>query len=56
VQWIVEESNRLVELANKGKSWPGRLIRNTLLRQHGPANVAAWRRILSDSVHPELDF
>lgn len=56
VRWIVEESNRLVELANKGKSWPGRLIRNTLLRQHGPANVAAWRRILSDSVHPELDF
>jgi 2-polyprenyl-6-methoxyphenol hydroxylase-like FAD-dependent oxidoreductase len=56
VHWIVEESNRLVELANKGKSWPGRLIRNTLLRQHGPANVAAWRRILSDAVHPELDF
>lgn len=56
IHWIVEESNRLIELANKGKTWPGRLIRNTLLRQNGPANVAAWRRILSDSIHPELDF
>ncbi|MEY4588395.1 MAG: hypothetical protein RL497_471 [Pseudomonadota bacterium] len=56
INWVVEESERLIELANKGKTWPGRLIRNTMLRQNGPANVAAWRRILSDTLHPEFDF
>jgi 2-polyprenyl-6-methoxyphenol hydroxylase-like FAD-dependent oxidoreductase len=49
VRWVVEESNRLIELAKRGNTWYGRLIRNTLLRQKGPANVAAWRRLLADT-------
>lgn len=49
VQWVVSESNRIIRLANKGNSWLGRLIRNFIIRKNGPANVVAWRKLLSES-------
>ncbi len=49
VRWVMDEAIRQNEILMKSKSWPGRLIRNTLLRQNGPAEVAAWRKLLLDT-------
>ncbi|RCU52822.1 monooxygenase [Corallincola holothuriorum] len=48
VQWVVNESNRIIKLANKGRFFPGRLIRNMMLRSKGPANMIGWQRLLQD--------
>lgn len=47
VDWVVEESNKIIRLASTGKSWIGRIIRNMMIRVKGPANVAGWKRLMS---------
>lgn len=48
IYWVVDESNKVIRLASKGRSFIGRLIRNMLVRKMGPANVAGWRKLMSE--------
>lgn len=48
IEWVINESNHIIDLAAKGKYLPGRLIRNFLIRKNGPANVAGWRKLLTE--------
>jgi 2-polyprenyl-6-methoxyphenol hydroxylase-like FAD-dependent oxidoreductase len=47
ITWVVEHSNQVIHLADKGKSFFGRLVRNFIVRKGGPPNVAGWRKLLS---------
>ncbi|MBD1584780.1 FAD-dependent monooxygenase [Pseudoalteromonas sp. S16_S37] len=49
VSWTVSESNKIIKLANLGKSFFGRIIRNFIIRKKGPANVVGWRKLLSQN-------
>jgi 2-polyprenyl-6-methoxyphenol hydroxylase-like FAD-dependent oxidoreductase len=48
ISWVIEESNRVIKLAAKGKFLIGRLIRNFILRKNGPANVVAWKKLFTE--------
>tara|TARA_Y100000389_G_C17468970_1_gene528461 strand:- start:2560 stop:3708 length:1149 start_codon:yes stop_codon:yes gene_type:complete len=48
IDWIINESNRLVQLAKKGKYLLGRIIRNIIVKKGEPANVTAWKKIAND--------
>lgn len=52
IYWVVEESNRVIRLASKGRSFVGRVLRNMMVRKLGPANVQGWRKLLSDNHAP----
>ncbi len=47
ISWVIDESNRVIRMASKGRSFLGRVIRNFIVRKQGPANVAGWRKLLS---------
>ncbi|MCJ8272798.1 MAG: FAD-dependent monooxygenase [Psychrosphaera sp.] len=47
ISWVIDESNRVIRLASKGRSFLGRVIRNFIVRKQGPANVAGWRKLLT---------
>jgi hypothetical protein len=40
IAWAVDESNRVIRLASKGRSLIGRVLRDFIVRKQGPANVA----------------
>ena len=42
------ESNRIIKLAEKGKYFLGRIIRNIIVRKSEPANVVAWKKIADE--------
>ncbi|MPY23928.1 FAD-dependent monooxygenase [Shewanella sp. YLB-07] len=46
ISWVIDESNRVIHLAGKGRSFIGRVIRNMVIRKTGPANVNGWRKLL----------
>ncbi|CAH0989933.1 Aurachin C monooxygenase/isomerase [Sinobacterium norvegicum] len=48
--WVINESNKVINLASKGNNPLVRMVRNYILRKHGPANVVAWRKILQHDV------
>jgi 2-polyprenyl-6-methoxyphenol hydroxylase-like FAD-dependent oxidoreductase len=47
ISWVIDESIREIKLAAKGKYLLGRIIRNFILRKGGPANVVAWKKLLT---------
>ena len=48
IEWVVNESNKIIKLASMGKYWFGRFLRDFIVRKKGPANVAGWRKLLSE--------
>ncbi|WP_394390787.1 FAD-dependent monooxygenase [Shewanella woodyi] len=46
ISWVIDESNRIIKLASKGRTFLGRVIRNFVVRKGGPANVNGWRKLL----------
>jgi len=46
VDWVVNESNKIIRLAGTGRTFFGRLVRNFIIRVGGPANVKGWRYLL----------
>ncbi|BAJ02171.1 FAD-dependent monooxygenase [Shewanella violacea] len=46
ISWVIDESNRVIRLAGKGRTFIGRIMRNMVLRKTGPANVNGWRKLL----------
>jgi 2-polyprenyl-6-methoxyphenol hydroxylase-like FAD-dependent oxidoreductase len=46
ISWVIDESNRVIRLASKGRTFLGRVIRNFIIRKGGPANVNGWRKLL----------
>ncbi len=46
ISWVIDESNRIIRLASKGRTFLGRVIRNFVVRKGGPANVNGWRKLL----------
>ncbi|HIC44106.1 MAG TPA: hypothetical protein EYO73_07390 [Sulfurimonas sp.] len=50
VDWVVDESNKIIRLASTGRSWIGRIIRNMMIRYKGPANVAGWIYLMSQEI------
>lgn len=53
--WIASETLKQNDILIKSKAWPGRLIRNMLLRQQGPAEILAWQKLLKDKVDAGTD-
>ena len=47
VSWTVKESNKIIKLAGLGQSPIGRLLRNSIIRIKGPANVVGWKKLLN---------
>lgn len=47
VSWVIDESNKVIQLAQLGKSKLGCFIRNTLIKLQGPQNVKAWRKLMT---------
>ena len=45
IDWVINESNRIIRLAGKGKFILGRIIRNIIIKKTGPANVLAWKKL-----------
>ena len=52
VQWVIEQSNKIIKLAGIGKTAPGRWLRNRMIRKQGPANVNGWRKLLLEAAAP----
>ncbi|MBL1275972.1 MAG: FAD-dependent monooxygenase [Ectothiorhodospiraceae bacterium] len=48
ISWVIDESNRIIQLAAKGKHWLGRVVRNHMIRKNGPANVVGWKKLLQE--------
>jgi len=48
ISWVIDESNKVIKLAELGKSFFGRILRNTIVRFTGPQNVKGWRKLMSD--------
>ena len=48
VDWVVNESNKIIHLAGIGKTFIGRVIRNFIVRLNGPINVKGWKFLLSE--------
>jgi len=48
IDWIINESNRVIKLAEKGKYFLGRIIRNIIVRKSEPTNVVAWKKIADE--------
>ena len=48
VSWVIDESNKVIALAQLGQSKFGRLVRNTLIKLQGPQNVKAWRKLMTE--------
>ncbi|MFT5161985.1 MAG: hypothetical protein ACI9FJ_000553 [Alteromonadaceae bacterium] len=44
--WVIDESNRMIRMAVKGRLFIGRVLRNLMLRKIGPPNVGGWRKLL----------
>ncbi len=47
IHWVIEQSNKIIELAGIGKTAPGRWLRNRMIRKQGPANVNGWKKLLA---------
>ncbi|SFC31134.1 FAD-dependent monooxygenase [Pseudoalteromonas denitrificans] len=50
ISWVIDESNKVIKLAEMGKSFFGRLLRNSIVRKTGPQNVKGWRKLLTEEV------
>jgi len=46
INWVMEQSNKAIKLAEIGKTPLGRLVRNVILRITGPTNVSGWRKLM----------
>lgn len=46
---VIHETLKQNDIFIKSKTWPGRLIRNILLKQQGPSEILTWRKLLKDS-------
>lgn len=46
IKWIIDDSNKVIRMAEKGKSLIGRIVRNYIIRKKGPLNVLGWKKIL----------
>lgn len=46
IDWVINNSNKVIRLARLGKTPLGRLLRNTVVRLTGPQNVKAWRKMI----------
>lgn len=47
IRWVINESNRMIRMATKGRFWLGRVLRDRIIRRSGPVNVAGWKHLLS---------
>ena len=50
ISWVIDESNKVIKLAELGKSLCGRLLRNTIVRFTGPQNVKGWRKLINNDL------
>ncbi|MGJ8691675.1 MAG: FAD-dependent monooxygenase [Thalassotalea sp.] len=50
INYVVNESNKIIKLAGLGRFTLGRLIRNFKIRCQGPANVVGWRKLLTEKL------
>ena len=50
ISWVIDESNKVIKLAELGKSFFGRLLRNTIVRITGPQNVKGWRKLINHDI------
>jgi len=50
VNWVVDQSAKMLKMANMGKTLHGRILRNLLICATGPRNVAGWKKLLKDDV------
>lgn len=50
ISWVIDESNKVIKLAELGKTLFGRLLRNTVIRISGPQNVKGWRKLMSEEI------
>ena len=51
IEWVLKESNKIIELASMGNYYLGRLLRNFIIRKKGPANVSGWRKLMSEKAY-----
>ena len=50
ISWVIDTSNKIIRLAEMGKSVSGRFIRNMIIKLTGPQNVIGWRKLLKNKV------
>ena len=50
ISWVIDTSNKIIRLAEMGKSVFGRFIRNMIIKFTGPQNVIGWRKLLKNKV------
>jgi len=50
ISWVIDTSNKIIRLAEMGKSVFGRFIRNMIIKLTGPQNVRGWRKLLKNKV------
>jgi len=55
-KWVVSESNTIIQRAIRGNSILGCILRNSFIRFKGPANMVAWKHLLSEDPFDELDM
>lgn len=46
INWVINQSNKIIKLAELGNKPIGRFIRNSIVRLSGPQNVKGWRYLL----------
>jgi len=46
IDWVINESNKTIKLAELGKYKVGRFIRNAIVKLTGPTNVQAWKKLI----------
>lgn len=46
IDWVINESNKTIKLAELGKYKIGRFIRNSIVKLTGPTNVHAWKKLI----------
>jgi len=45
INWVINESNRIIELSGRGRFILGRIVRNVIIKKTEPANVLAWKKL-----------
>lgn len=46
IDWVINESNKAIKLAEIGRYKLGRFVRNLIVRLTGPTNVQAWKKLI----------